>query len=397
MSVTYPNGFRAAGIAAGLKPSGGPDLALLAGGPATTSAGVFTTNRAAAAPVRLCRIRLSAARGTAVVVNSGQANAATGERGLHDALSVITMTGELLGLNADDVLACSTGVIGEPLHMEPLLAGLPGLVGALSPDGGEAFARAIMTADTTEKSARADAGRFRVGGAAKGVGMISPNLATMLAFVTTDARVATPHLRLLVCEELAPRFESITVDGCTSTNDSVLLFASGAAGGGPVMPGDPGWDGLRNAVAEVGSALAAHLIRDAEGGSHVVVVDVTGTATDSAARTLAKAVADSPLVKTAAFGEDPNPGRILQAIGSSGVDVSPSLVDIWIGGARLVEGGVIPPAYFETDDLRAAARGAMAEEEYVVRVRAGDGPGRSRALGCDLSYDYVRINGEYTA
>jgi glutamate N-acetyltransferase/amino-acid N-acetyltransferase len=396
VSVTYPFGFRAAGVAAGLKPSGRPDLALLVGEQGTTSAGAFTTNRVAAAPVGISRARLEGGRGTAVVVNSGQANAATGARGEHDALAVTGATAELLGLQTEDVLACSTGVIGEPLHAEPLRAALPGLVHELSPGGGDAFARAILTTDTVAKSARADAAPFRVGGSAKGVGMISPNLATMLVFVTTDAPVATPHLRRVLCDELAPRFEAVTVDGCTSTNDSVLLFASGAAGGEPVTPGAPGWAALGAAVAEVGEALQRQLIADAEGGSHVVIVQVDGTESDLDARAIAKAVADSPLVKTAAFGNDPNPGRILQAVGSAGVDIAASLLDVWIGATQLVHRGVIPPAYFETDGLRASARRTMSAPEYVIRVRAGEGDGRSKVLGCDLSYDYVRINGEYT-
>jgi glutamate N-acetyltransferase / amino-acid N-acetyltransferase len=396
MSVTYPLGFRAAGIAAGLKPSGRPDLALLVGAPGTTSSGVFTTNRAAAAPVALSRARLGGGRGTGVVVNSGQANAATGARGGTDALAVTRATAALLGVDAEDMLACSTGVIGEPLHMEPLLDALPVLVRELSPGGGDRFAQAILTTDTVPKCARADAAPFRVGGSAKGVGMISPNLATMLSFVTTDAPVTTGHLRLLLCEELAPAFEAVTIDGCTSTNDSVLLFASGAAGGEPVTPGSAGWQTLAGAVAEVGESLRAQLIRDAEGGSHVLIVEIEGTRSDLEARAIAKAVADSPLVKTAAFGEDPNPGRILQAVGSSGVEIDPSHVDVWIGATHLVHGGVIPPAYFESDDLRTSARRTMSEPEYVIRVRAGDGVGRSRVLGCDLSYDYVRINGEYT-
>jgi glutamate N-acetyltransferase / amino-acid N-acetyltransferase len=394
--VTYPLGFRAAGIAAGLKPSGRQDLALLVGAGGTTSSGVFTTNRAAAAPVALSRARLGEGRGTGVVVNSGQANAATGARGATDALAVTRATAALLGVDTEDVLACSTGVIGEPLHMEPLLDALPVLVRDLSPGGGDPFAQAILTTDTVPKCARADAAPFRVGGSAKGVGMISPNLATMLAFVTTDAPVTTAHLRLLLCGELAPAFETVTVDGCTSTNDSVLLFASGAAGGEPVTPGSAGWRALAAAVAEVGESLRVQLIRDAEGGSHVLIVEIEGTRSDLEARSIAKAIADSPLVKTAAFGEDPNPGRILQAVGSAGVDIDPSHVDVWIGATRLVHGGVIPPAYFEGDGLRGSARRTMGEPEYVIRVRAGDGGGRSRMLGCDLSYDYVRINGEYT-
>ena len=397
MSVTSPLGFAAAGMSAGLKPSGHPDLGLLIGQPGTTVAGLFTTNRVAAAPVHLTRASIAAGHGRAVIVNAGQANAATGARGDADARSVVVATAEALRMEPADVLACSTGVIGEPVHMEPLLEGVPILAGALTPGGGPDFARAIMTTDTVVKQASADAGVFRVGGCAKGVGMIAPHLATMLAFVTTDARVARHDLQRLANDQLKERFNALTVDGCTSTNDTVLLFASGAAPGVPaVTPDTPAWDELSVAIAEVGSSLAGQLIADGEGVSHVMLVDIAGASSERDARVVAKAVADSPLVKTAAFGGDPNPGRILQAVGASGVDVDAATIDIAIGGVHVVEGGTIPAAYFENDTLSSAARVAMKESEIHIEVSIGSGPGASRALGCDLSYDYVRINGEYT-
>lgn len=397
MSVTYPLGFRAAGMSAGLKPSGRPDLGLLVGDPGTTVAGLFTTNRVAAAPVHLSRARIADGRGRAVIVNSGQANAATGGRGDADAHTVVSATANALGVEIADVLACSTGVIGEPVHVEPLLAALPILAGALSPAGGHDFARAVMTTDTVDKQATADTDTFRVGGCAKGVGMIAPNLATMLVFVTTDAKVGQDHLQRLADEQLKPRFNALTVDACTSTNDTVLLFASGAAtDAADVSPDVPGWDELARAIGEVGESLARQLIADAEGVTHVMLVDIAGAVTEHDARVVAKAVADSPLVKTAAFGGDPNPGRILQAVGSSGIDVDPAAIDIAIGGVRLVHGGTIPAGYFEDDALSSAARVAMKEPEIHIEVSLGEGPGRSRALGCDLSYEYVRINGEYT-
>ncbi|HWO69357.1 MAG TPA: bifunctional glutamate N-acetyltransferase/amino-acid acetyltransferase ArgJ [Actinomycetota bacterium] len=396
MSVTYPRGFLAAGVAAGMKPSGRPDLGLLVADRPCAAAGLFTTNRVQAAPVRLSRARLEASGGRAVgvLVNSGQANAATGPRGEEDARTATARAAELLGADPEELLACSTGVIGEPLHLDLLLAALPGLVASLSEDGGSAFARAIMTTDTLSKEARAEAGRIRVGGCAKGVGMVSPDLATMLAFLTTDARVAPEHLRALARATLEPRFEALTVDGCRSTNDTVLVFASGAAGGDPVEPGTRAWSALEEAFVRAGSSLVAQLARDAEGATRVLLIDVEGARSDEDARRAAKAVADSPLVKTAAFGGDPNPGRILQAVGASGAEVDPDRIDVWVGPVRVVEGGVIPPAYFETKGEE--ARGAMAGPEVRIRVSLGDGPGRSRALGCDLSYEYVRINGEYT-
>jgi glutamate N-acetyltransferase/amino-acid N-acetyltransferase len=396
VSVTFPRGFRAAGVTAGFKPSGHPDLALLAGVPGTTAAGLFTTNRVAAAPVRLSKAHLAAGRGTAVLVNSGQANAATGPRGDDDARMAVLGAAAHLGVDVEDVLACSTGVIGEPLNLDRALEAMPGLVDALSPDRGDDFARAIMTTDTVPKQAAAERGPYRVGGAAKGVGMISPNLATMLAFVTTDAPVAREDLRSLADVHVRPLFTSFTVDACPSTNDTVLLFASGAAGGDPVRPGGTAWADLQAAVTEVAGSLVSQLIHDAEGVTHVLLIDVEGARDEAEARTVARAVADSPLVKTAAFGEDPNPGRILQAVGASGADVDPDRIDLWIGGTQLAAGGVIPPAYFQGSDLHDAAKVGMCTREIPIRIRIGDGHGRSGMLGCDLSYGYVRINGEYT-
>jgi glutamate N-acetyltransferase / amino-acid N-acetyltransferase len=343
----------------------------------------------------ISRERLARGVPRAVLVNSGQANAATGAPGMADAERATAAAAAAAGLTTEDVLPCSTGVIGEPLHIEQLLAGIPSLVEALSPAGGGDFARAITTTDTVEKQAREHAGPYRIGGCAKGVGMIAPSLATMLAFVTTDATIAPGHLRRLALGQLAPRFGAITVDGCSSTNDTVLLFASGSAGREAIEPGSPAWDVIGAAVGEVGASLARQLIADGEGATHVLLVEVAGAPAEADARAVAKAVADSPLVKAAAFGSDPNPGRLVQAIGAAGARVDPGRVDVWLGDAKVVIGGVIPRAYFG-GDLRDAAALAMKEPEVRLRIRLGDGPGSSRVLGCDLSYEYVRINGEYT-
>ncbi|MGZ8581559.1 MAG: bifunctional glutamate N-acetyltransferase/amino-acid acetyltransferase ArgJ [Actinomycetota bacterium] len=397
MSVTYPLGFRAAGVTAGVKPSGLPDLGLLVGDPGTTAAALFTTNAVAAAPIEVGRDRLARGRIRAVLVNSGQANAATGPRGIEDALATSAQAASLLGAEPEEVLPSSTGVIGEPLHVERMKEAIPGLAGALSSEGGESFARAIMTTDTMHKQTTADAGAIRVGGCAKGVGMIAPNLATMLAFVTTDAAVVAADLQAIVADRLATRFNALTVDGCTSTNDTVLLLASGAAGGPPIEPGSAAWDDLVGAIDAVGESLVAQLIADGEGVTHVMIVDVEGAACDDDARRVAKAVADSPLVKTAVFGGDPNPGRFLQAAGAASVSLDPGLLDVSIGGVPVALGGVIPPSYFEpASPMADEARAAMKEAEIAVHVCLGDGPGSSRAYGCDLSYEYVRINGEYT-
>jgi len=255
--VTYPTGFAAAGVVAGLKPSGKPDLALLLGDPGTTAAGLFTTNEVVAAPVTLSRAHLAAGVGRGVIVNSGQANAATGARGDRDAEAAVAATAAALGVDPAALLQCSTGVIGEPLHMDRLFGALPQVVSGLRADGGADFAEAIMTTDTVAKQAEADAEPYRVGGAAKGVGMIAPSLATMLAFVTTDARIEQHDLQTMARTHLAPQLEAISVDGCTSTNDSVLLFASGAAGGPTVSPTDDAWDLLAGAIGSVGSSASS--------------------------------------------------------------------------------------------------------------------------------------------
>lgn len=397
MSVTFPRGFRASGVTAGMKPSGHPDLGLLVADAPCAAAGLFTTNAFAAHPVRISRTRLAGGRARAVLVNSGQANAGTGPEGEVDALAATEAVARLLGTEPETVLCCSTGVIGERIHLEELTAALPALVRTLSPEGGDAFARAIMTTDTVDKQAAAERAGYRVGGCAKGVGMIAPNLATMLAFLTTDAPVAPAALRDLAEETLAEPFSALTVDGCSSTNDTVLLLASGAAGGDPVLPGTRPWAELAEAVTEVAESLVSQLARDAEGATHVLRIAVEGAEDDGQARRVAKAVADSPLVKAAAWGGDPNPGRILQAVGASGALFDPSAVRAWIGPALVIEAGRIVPTYFEgTSGVREAARAAMAEPEIRIRIELGAGPGRGRAIGCDLTCEYVRINGEYT-
>ncbi len=396
MSVAFPRGFRAAGATAGLKPSGRPDLGLLVADEIRSAAGLFTTNAFAAAPVHLSKQRLSHGTARAVLVNSGQANAGTGLAGDEDAARTTAVAADLLGIPPDQVLACSTGVVGEPLHVEEIQAALPALVGSLSADGGDAFAEAILTTDTRPKRATAERGPYRVGGCAKGAGMIAPDLAlaTMLTFVTTDAPIPPPDLRKLAAHVLKPRFESLTVDGCTSTNDTVLVFASGAAGGDLVVPEAPAWEQVTEAMEQVGNSLLLQLADDAEGATHVVLVKVSGAESDADARTAAKAVADSLLVKTAIFGGDPNPGRVLQAVGASGVPFLPQLVDAFIGDVQVIAAGEIPASYREAGV--GPAREALKAREVVIAVSLGNGPGHSRTLGVDLSHDYVRVNAEYS-
>jgi glutamate N-acetyltransferase/amino-acid N-acetyltransferase len=385
VSVTAPRGFRASGVAAGLKASGRRDLGLLVSDGPATAAGLFTRNAFAAAPVEICRRRLLDGSAQAIVANSGQANAGTGAAGLDDAEAVTAGTARTLGVRPTDVLPTSTGVIGPRLRVDTVLAGVGEAAAALGRDGGPDFADAIRTTDTVAKQTLVQANGFTVGGCAKGAGMIAPDLATLLVFLTTDAgcspAVATHALR----HGAAPVWNALTVDNCSSTNDTVLLLASGASGR------EPRPDQLAEAVREATRDLAAQVVADAEGASTSLVVQVEGAVSDADARRVGTSVAGSLLVKTAVFGKDPNPGRILQAIGSSGARFRPEAVAATLGRIPVIEAGAIPPSFDP-----AACTAAMKEREVVIHVILGGGDGRATAFGCDLGYEYVRINGEYT-
>ncbi|MEX0832636.1 MAG: bifunctional glutamate N-acetyltransferase/amino-acid acetyltransferase ArgJ [Actinomycetota bacterium] len=394
MSVTFPRGFKAAGMTAGLKPSGRPDLALLAAERECSAAGLFTTNSYPAAPVELSRARLQSGKARAVLVNSGDANAGRGEEGKRDAESTTKAAAAALGVPEGEVLACSTGVIGGSFDAAKIGASSGVLVDALSPDGGAAFAGAICTTDTVIKQAQSDAGAYLVGACAKGAAMVEPDLelATMLVFFTTDAPIEPPALRELAAASLKPAFEQLTIDGCTSTNDTVLVLASGAAGGDLVAQDSADFRELAAVMRDMADSLAYQLAADAEGGTKVLIVDVTGAEGGDEAQKIAKAIANSILVKCAVFGADPNPGRLLQAVGASGASFDPSSVTIRLGDVVVSDGGVVPRDY----DEGGVAHRVMKEDEIDVSVEVGNGPGRARAVGCDLSYDYVKINAEYT-
>lgn len=385
MSVTAPRGFRAAGVACGLKASGRPDLGLLVSDRPAAAAGLFTTNRFPAAPVQLSRARLQGGRARAVVVNSGQANAGTGPEGLADAQALTAAAARALGVPEGEVLACSTGVIGPRVRVDLATLGIETAAARLRPEGGEEFARAILTTDPGPKQTVLRAGGYTVGGCAKGAGMVAPDLATLLVFLTTDAVAGPEAVRLALTRGAGPVWNSVTVDGCTSTNDTVLLLANGASGAAP------GADELADAVREVCRDLARLVVSQAEGATTALVVQVEGAANDDDARRVGLAVANSLLVKTALFGRDPNPGRVLQAVGASGVDLVPEAVEARLGPVPVISEGRIPPG-LDPEECRAA----MKEPEVLLRVRLGPGPGSATVFGCDLSYDYVRINGEYT-
>ena len=397
--VTAPQGFLAAGITAGLKASGKPDLSLLLAPPGAVCAGTFTTSVVRAACVDLCAERLatSGGRARAVLTNSGQANACTGERGLIDSLGATGALAQRLGLAAEEVLICSTGVIGVPIPMDILLAGLDPLVTALSSAGGDGAARAILTTDLVDKQIALETEmggrRVRIGGMAKGSGMIHPNMATMLGMLSCDAGVPAPVWQAMVKRAVDRSFNAITVDGDTSTNDCFLAFAAGE----PLNPEH--FDALEAGLTQVASWLGRAIARDGEGATCLIEVQVAGPASDAEAITVARTVCGSSLVKCAVHGRDPNWGRILAAAGRSGVAFDPGAVALWLGDHQLMAAG--QPVAFDraaaSTYIRDRAAAAYLQDDTVlIRLGVGSGPGQGRAWGCDLSDQYIRINADYT-
>jgi len=397
--ITAPSGFLAAGITAGLKASGNPDLSLLLAPEGAVCAGTFTTSLVRAACVDLCAERLVASGGQAraVLINSGQANACTGDRGLIDSLRATQAVADRLGLAPDEVLICSTGVIGVPIPMNILMAGLDPLAEGLGSEGGAAAARAILTTDLVDKQIALEAelgGRtVRIGGMAKGSGMIHPNMATMLAALTCDAGVPAAVWQAMVKRAVDRSFNAITVDGDTSTNDTFLAFAAGE----PISP--EFYDALEAGLTAVSQYLAKAIARDGEGATCLLEVRVEGAADDAGARAIARTVCGSSLVKCAVHGSDPNWGRILAAAGRAGVPFDPEAVALWLGEHQLMAGG--QPLAFDraaaSQYLRQRAAGAYLQDDTVqIRLLMGDGAGCGLAWGCDLSDQYVRINADYT-
>ncbi|MFL0766081.1 MAG: bifunctional glutamate N-acetyltransferase/amino-acid acetyltransferase ArgJ [Prochlorococcus sp.] len=397
--LTAPLGFQAAGITAGLKESGKPDLALLLAPEGAVCAGTFTTSLVRAACVDLCADRLKAAGGIAraVLTNSGQANACTGDRGMQDSLQATQRLAEQLGLPVEQVLICSTGVIGVPIPMDTLLAGLNPLVEALNDDGGAQAAKAILTTDLVEKQVAVEAelgGRcVRIGGMAKGSGMIHPDMATMLGFLSCDVGISVDVWQEMVKRVVDRSFNAITVDGDTSTNDSFLAFAAGE----PLELEH--LDALEVGLTAVAQHLAKAIARDGEGATCLLEVQVDGAHSDADARRIARTICGSSLVKTAVHGRDPNWGRIVAAAGRAGVVFDPAAVALWLGPHQLMEFG--EPLPF---DRLAASRyiqervdGAyLSDDTARIRLLVGTGPGNGIAWGCDLSDQYVRINADYT-
>lgn len=390
--VTAARGFRAAGVQAGIKP-GRRDLALIVADAPCTAAGVFTTNRVAAAPVLVSRAHLASGRARAVVVNAGCANAATGQAGLDDAKEMARLVGASVGCAAGEVVVASTGVIGVRLPMGEVRAGIAAAAACLSASGGGDAACAILTTDTrpkeTVETLTLGGVSCTVGGMAKGSGMIAPRMATMLAFFTADIEVEPKLLRRALAEAVATSFNRITVDGDTSTNDCAVVLTGGASGAPPIQDEGGDFDAFQGALARAATRLAEMLVRDGEGTTRVAEVCVEGARSMEEAVCVARVVAESPLVKTALNGGDPNWGRILAAAGRSGAEIEPERVSIWIGDVHVAEGG----AAREYEEELAAA--AMREDPVRFRVDLGRGEGEARIWTSDLSHGYVDINAHY--
>ena len=386
-------GFRAAGVAAGIKEASDLDVALIVADETAAVAAVFTRNHVFAAPVTVSRDHYADGRARAIAVSAGNANCCTGQQGLSDAQRMAQIAGELIGAPSHEILVASTGVIGRMLPMEKVEAGLRDAAGQLSATGSDAAARAIMTTDTRSKQYAVefeiDGKTVRIGGICKGSGMIEPNMGTMLAFLTTDAEV-TPFLLQSCLGAVVDRtFNCVTVDGDTSTNDSVFLLANGRSGA-HIPAGSPELELFERALEQLCGWLARELVRDGEGATKLVTVRVTGARDEDDARRIAKTIANSPLVKTACFGNDPNWGRVLMAAGRAGVPFDQRRLKLWLTGVAVVEAGELVP--FD----EAATSKAMDAPEIAIVLDVGIGEAEAIVWTCDFSYDYVRINAEYT-
>jgi glutamate N-acetyltransferase/amino-acid N-acetyltransferase len=382
---------------AGIRKPGRKDVLLVRVVEGASVAGVFTRNRFCAAPVLVCREHLSTSGGVrALVVNTGNANAGTGPAGLADARATCDEVGRLLGCAPTQVLPFSTGVIMEALPVQRLLAGLPQALARLAPDCWPEAAEAIMTTDTVPKAVSrritVDGRPVTVTGIAKGAGMIRPDMATMLGFIATDAAVSPPLWRRLTAQVADASFNRITVDGDTSTNDSLVLIATGAGGASPIeADGDPRLAMLRDAVVEVAQHLAQAIVRDGEGATKFIEIVVDGAGSADEASRVGYSIAHSPLVKTAFFASDPNLGRILAAVGNAGIEnLDPGRVQLYLNDVWVARDGGRHPHYREEDGQR-----AMKGSEIRVRVELGRGVAATTVWTCDLSHEYVSINADY--
>jgi glutamate N-acetyltransferase/amino-acid N-acetyltransferase len=390
--ATAPEGFVAGGVVCGVRNSGRRDLGLLLSERDCTAAAVFTRNVVKGAPLEVTREAIEAGGVRAVVANSGNANAATGQKGLEDAYVMQALAAKALGVEAREVAVASTGVIGEHLPLGRIAAGIEAAAMELGREGA-GFAEAILTTDTRTKevAVQVEVGdtTITVGGTAKGSGMIHPNMGTMLAFLTTDATVERECLQETLSKTTERTFNRVTVDGDTSPSDLAILLANGAAGNGPLTLGSPDYPVFAEAVETVARTLAKEIARDGEGATRLVEVVVEGAKDEESAADLAKSVVGSNLVKAAVFGEDANWGRVLNAMGYSGVGFDPGGVELWFGSVKVFGGG--EPVEHE----EAEANAALASDEVRITARLDEGDASAVAWGCDLTYEYVRINGSY--
>jgi glutamate N-acetyltransferase/amino-acid N-acetyltransferase len=392
MTAPTCNGLQAAGIAAGLKKNGQPDLGLIYSETTATAAAVFTRNVVQAAPVMLDRQRIPSGRCRAIVVNSGNANCCNGENGMRDAIATSAAVARALNVPEDEVLVASTGVIGQPLPIERVTGAVPDLVADLAGDGFERLAVAIMTTDTEPKclhrQGRLGDRTFNLVAVAKGAGMIRPDMATMLCFAVTDAAIDAARLDAMLHRAVDQSFNRITIDGDTSTNDTAILLANGASG---AVVNDAAAQAVFQALLDsVLLDLAKWLVRDGEGANKLVEVRVQGAGSDEEARRIADSVANSPLVKTALFGEDANWGRILGAAGRAGVRFDPTRTDLYFDDVRMVTTGVGCGA-----EAEAAATAVLKQPELKITLDLNGGAGAASVLTCDFSLEYVRINADY--
>lgn len=392
--ITFPKGFQANGLFSGIKSNRKPDLALIVSEVDAEAAGLFTTNRIKAAPVSLSQRRIRSGQARAILVNSGNANACTGDSGMQDALRITEKVSQFLTCNARKILCASTGVIGRPLPVGNILDAIPALVAEVSPYKNLECAKAIMTTDTYPKEAQGEfqcsGESVKIGGIAKGVGMIHPQMATMLVFLTTDANISREALKAALQTVADRNFHTLSVDGETSTNDSVIMLANGCAGNPKIQKGTPAYSDFLGSLDSVCKKLRELLVHDGEGATKFIHISVQGARSRTDAKKVAASIAKSILVKTAFFGEDVNWGRIMVAIGNAGAIVREEKIDISVGDVSLVHHGV---GMGEAQEEKALE--VMKGREIHLSVSLGMGPMTAEYWTTDLSYEYVRINAGY--
>ena len=391
--VTFPQGFKAAGVKAGIKKSGNLDVAVIYTEKEAAVAGTFTQNAVAAAPVFASKAVVKTGKAHAIAANAGCANACTGEQGDKDARAMQSITAEALGCQADDVIVASTGVIGVNLPMDKMEKGLKQAAASLSENGSEKAGNAIITTDTYSKACATEitlgGKQVRFGAIAKGSGMIQPNMATMLCFITTDAAIDSKLLQAALSEVVEVSFNMISIDGDMSTNDMAIVLANGAAGNPEITSKDADYETFKQTLQDICQGLAQRIASDGEGATKFLTVNVKGTKSFADAKTIGMSVAKSPLVKTAFFGEDPNWGRVICAVGYAGIPMDPQKTVVKFGGIPVYANGV--GVAFDEEALREV----MAQHDIVIDIDMGDGDGEATVWTCDFSYEYVKINGEY--